>query len=66
MTRDELYQKFGPLLIEAVALVFLEEINELRLKVKLPVKTQEQFIQALDSKSLQLSEYDWMKRNTEE
>lgn len=60
ITREELYQHFGPLLIEAIVLIIKDEINLLRVEVGLPERTNEQILNAVDSKLSSLSKYDWM------
>ena len=60
MTRDDLYQRFGPLLIEAIVLVFQDEINVLRTKARLPEKTDQQLIDAIDIKLSGCIKYSWM------
>lgn len=60
MTREELYQKFGPVLLEAIVLVILEEINTLRLVANLPERTKQQMIDSIETKLGGLTIYDWM------
>lgn len=59
-TREDLYHKFGPMLIEAVCLVVKDEINLLRVEAGLPVRTNEQLINAIDSKLETIEKYKWM------
>lgn len=62
-TRDKLYQHFGPMLIEALADIMLDEINILRSGTSLQPRTKQQLINTLKSKHDTLKEYDWMKEN---
>ena len=59
MTRDELYQKFGPRLIEAIVLVVKDEINVLRVEAGLPERTNQQLLSALENKLTQVTPYTW-------
>jgi len=61
MTRDELYERFGPLLIEAIVLIIKDEINLLRQQHDLSERTNQQIIDTISNKLSILSEYDWMK-----
>lgn len=61
MTREELYRKFGPMLVEAIVLIIKDEINVLRVKAGLPERTNQQIITAIDNKLKTLELYDWMK-----
>lgn len=60
ITRDELYQKFGPILIEAIVLVIKDEINILRTQAGFEPRTNEQIKNAVDQKLQGLSKYNWM------
>jgi hypothetical protein len=60
ITREEIFRKFGPLLIEALALVIKDEINVLRTKIELPERTNKQIQTAISAKLESLSNYDWM------
>ena len=60
-TRDEIYKHFGPLLVEAIVLITMEEINILRVKAELSKRTHSQLMNTLKNKLSQLDEYDWMK-----
>ena len=59
-TREELYQQFGPMLLEAVVMVIKDEINALRAEAGLAERTNEQIINAVSTKLATLSTYDWM------
>jgi hypothetical protein len=60
MTRDELYRYFGPRLIDALAQVMLDEINLLRTKAGLSLRTEQQAIDAIANKLTSIQKYDWM------
>ena len=59
-TREELYRKFGPQLIEALAKVVLDEVNALRSNAGLAERTGQQLIDALAGKLEDTPQYDWM------
>lgn len=59
-TRKDLYRKFGPLLVEAIVLIIKDEINLLRVECSLPERTNQQMINAIETKLEILSKYDWM------
>lgn len=60
MTREELYRKFGPKLIDAVVQLTLEQINVLRVKAGLPEITGQQLIDAISNRLDSIPDYDWM------
>jgi hypothetical protein len=62
MTRGELYKTFGPILLEAIALIIKDEINLLRQQHGLPERTNQQIIDAIENKLNTLPKYDWMNR----
>jgi len=59
-TRDELYQKFGPKMVEALALVIMDEINVLREQHSLPARTAGQIVDAIDTKLQNVTNFSWM------
>ena len=61
MTRDELYSMFGPKLMEAIALIIKDEINILRAQHGLADRTNQQIIDALETKLGSITNYDWME-----
>ena len=61
ITRETLYKRFGPLLIEALTLIIKDEINILRQRAGLSERTNEQTITALENKLNSLEKYNWMK-----
>jgi len=61
-TRQDLYEKFGPLLLEAVVLLVLDELNLLRQRAGLPPRTAQQLLDSLDDRLSELPEYPWMRK----
>ena len=59
-TRENLYRRFGPALLEAIVLVIKDEINILRAEAGLQERTKQQMIDAVETKLDGLSSYDWM------
>lgn len=53
-------QKFGPILLEALALVVLDEINILRQQLGLQTRTKQQLIDQISNHISTLPPYDWM------
>lgn len=60
--REELFRRFGPLLIEALVLIIKDEINILRTQAGLPERTNEQIINAISNKLNTLELYPWMQK----
>ena len=60
MAREELYQAFGPMLLEAMALVLVDEINILRAQHSLADRTGPQIVSSLEAKLATLPQYAWM------
>jgi len=61
--RDEVFKKFGPFLIEAIALTSLESINELRQSLRLPLYTKQQTITKILNTLSTLKPYDWTEKD---
>lgn len=59
-TREQLYRKFGPKLIEAIVMVIKDEINLLRAQHSLAERTNQQLIDAIEAKLADVNDYDWM------
>jgi len=59
-TRAELYRKFGPLLLDAVVQIIIDEINTLRVNAGLSERTNAQAVDAIAAKLDTMSQYDWM------
>lgn len=60
ITRDEAYRKFGPILLESMCLVLLEQINALRKNQGMPEITEQNIIDSLMNHCSELLPYDWM------
>lgn len=60
ITRNELYVRFGPQLLEALTNLMFGEINILRKQLNLPLRTKQQLINTLSREWLQTSKYSWM------
>lgn len=58
--RDDLFRKFGPLVVEGLVLITKDEINLLRDLHGLAARTNEQIMTALENKLGSLPKYDWM------
>jgi hypothetical protein len=58
--RDQLYKKFGPVLVEAIVLIIKDEINILREEHGLEPRTNQQLINTIKNKLDSLSLYDWI------
>ncbi len=58
--RDELYRHFGPILLEAMVLVLLNQINILRHQQGMPKITEQDLIDSLNNHLSELEPYDWM------
>lgn len=58
-TRENLYQGFGPKLLEAVCLVIKDEINILRAAAALPERTDQQILDAVETKLESIPDHPW-------
>ena len=58
--RDDAFRTFGPIFLEAIAIMTLDELNELRALHGLAPRTQPQAIQKLKAILPTLPPYDWM------
>jgi len=58
-TAEQLYHKFGPQLIDAVARVTMDEINIVRAQVGLPPRTLQQVVNAISAKLDSIPPYPW-------
>jgi len=61
--RNRLFQKFGPLVLEAVVLAVVVAINELRVKAGLAPYTPAQVMTVIENHLLALEKYPWMDRD---
>jgi hypothetical protein len=62
MNRDDLYRRFGPKLIDALAQVLLDEVNLLRENAGLPPRSGSQVVDAITNKLEGIPDYDWMNK----
>jgi len=60
--RDQLFQKFGPILLEAFMLMTLDAINVLRVKAGLTPYTKQKVLDEINNHLSTLEPYDWMKQ----
>lgn len=58
--RDVTYERFGPLLLEALVDSMLAEINLLRIAAGLQPRTKEYFLGQSNNSQNHLDPYDWM------
>jgi len=59
-TIDELYQMFGPLLLDGIMKTLLAEINELRGKLTLPAITEQTLVNQISETTKKIDHYPWM------
>lgn len=60
MTREELYQRFGPKLIDAKTRAEIKLFNQILDKIGLPQITGQQIIDSIANELEQIPDYDWM------
>lgn len=58
--REKFLEQFGPKLIEAIVLVTMDEINVLRQKAGLPLRTTGQLLTVMGNKLDSLTDYNSM------
>jgi hypothetical protein len=58
--RDDLFEQFGPVLLEAMFMVLLDQINDLRPGQGKPLLTVQDLISGASNHVQSLSLYDWM------
>lgn len=59
--RDNLMKKFGPILIEAIIRVTIEDLNRIRAHVGMQPITEELFFEQINNDLEHLEPYDWME-----
>lgn len=59
-TRSEMFQLFGPKLIEAIAKELLAEINTIRTNHSLPEIETQDFTDSVVASVATIPDYDWM------
>lgn len=62
--RDDTFQKFGPILLEAACLVIVELQNELRRNQGMPEITEQDVLDLLNNHLAELEPYVWMQEET--
>lgn len=58
--RDELFRRFGPLLIEAITDFLLDNVNTLRKEQGMKEITKDEYLEQLSNHVTDLPPYDWM------
>lgn len=64
--RDNIFEQFGPLLLEALFDKMLEQHNEVRTRTGLPPIPKEAFLGSTHNHMNHLEPYDWMKGEEDE
>lgn len=59
--RDDLFRKFGPLLLEALIMAIIEEQNEHRRARGWPDITVQEVVDRMENHITELVPYDWME-----
>ena len=59
--RDEVFQQFGPLLLEAFFKAWLRELNEVRVSIGKQPLTEKYILGRLHNDLNHIDDYDWMK-----
>lgn len=59
--RDEIYQQFGPLLLEAITDFLLDNVNTLRRNQGMPEISKDEYLALLNNHLSTLPKYDWME-----
>lgn len=57
--RDDLFRKWGPLLLEAVVIMVVQETNRLRTQLGMPLITKQMFYDEINNHTSELEPYDW-------
>ena len=58
--RDNLFQQFGPILLEAFMIMVLDETNRLRKKLNMTQLTQLDVLNEISNHLSELQPYSWM------
>lgn len=61
--RSEVFQLFGPKLLEAFLELILSEVNDLRTRRGLEPRTKQQIYEQLKDQAAALPDYDWMQES---
>lgn len=60
-TREELFRKFGPILLEAIVRITVEDLNRIRAHVGMQYITEQMFMDQINNDLGHLEPYDWME-----
>lgn len=58
--RDDTMRMFGPILLEALVSMVLDEVNITRQQLGLPPRTKQELLQTINNHTTTLQPYDWM------
>ena len=64
LSREDTYRKFGPILLESLCLVLLEQINLLRKEQGMKEITEQDIIDSLNNHLSELEPYAWMNEES--
>lgn len=59
--RNDTFKRFGPILLEALCWVLLDEINLLRAEQGMPPRDMQDIIDGVNNHITELQPYDWMQ-----
>lgn len=59
--RNKLFRKFGPILLEAIVRITVEDLNRIRAHVGMQHITEEMFMDQINNDLGHLELYDWME-----
>lgn len=62
--RDDLMRKFGPILLEAIIRITVEDLNRIRAHVGMQPITEQMFMEQINNDLAHLEPYDWMQEGT--
>lgn len=62
--RDEIFQKFGPILFEACCRILLDYQNEIRKELNMPLLTMDDILLKLENQLSEIPKYNWMQEDT--
>lgn len=59
--RNELYAKFGPMLLESIIKITIEDLNRIRAHVGMQPITEQMFMDQINNDLSHLEPYNWME-----
>ena len=59
--RDDLFVKFGPILLEALVIMIVDEANRVRSELGMQPITKEMFFDEINNHLSELLPYEWME-----